>query len=130
MEIPMFWLVISGIFFAVGIIMNVVLAYAVFQLLKSVKEIQPQMIASMKSVEEMSKQVEALSAKVEETVDTVGGKAKIAVKAVDSLGLGSSKQVGIISTALSTAMSIFKLYQEIESFRKPKPVDKKPAKKE
>ncbi len=130
MEIPMFWLVISGIFFAVGIVMNVILSIAVFQLLKSVKEIQPQMISSMKSVEEMSKQIEALSAKVEDTVDTVGGKAKIAVKAVDSLGLGNNKQVGLISTAFSTAMSIFKLYQEIESFRKPKAVDKKPAKKE
>ncbi len=130
MEIPTIWLVISGIFFAVGIAMNVILSIAVFQLLKSVKEIQPQMIASMKSVEAMSKQVEALSEKLEDTVDTVGSKATAIVKTVDQFSASASKPLGIVTTAISTALSVFKLYQEIEGLFRPRVVDKKPTKKQ
>lgn len=69
MTIPMWWLVVSGVFFFVNLIFFGVLIYALIQIMKVAKELKPK-------VDRISDRVDSISEKVDDMASTVNAALK------------------------------------------------------
>lgn len=126
MEIPLWWLVVSGLFFAAGIAVNIGLVVALLQARRSLAELEPQVKSLLGKVEHISSRVDAISGQVQATVDSIGGKARHVADNFENVALTSSQSVGKLSGYLAMALAAIRLYKEVRTLMA---VDKeKPAK--
>lgn len=117
MEIPTWWLVISAIFFAAGIALYLVLAYAVLMLAKQVRELQPQVKSIMHRVDEVSSKVDSISTHVKDTVSSIGNRANNLVGSVESFAEKTTLNLGKLAPFFALAFGAFRLYREFSASR-------------
>jgi cell division protein FtsB len=140
-EIPMWWLILSGIFFAIVAVLFVVLCMLVGALIKVVLALQPQVSGLLTQVNDLVPTVKNLVTKVEaltdkvdgiadstrSTVDIVGARAKGIATSVDQISGLASQNFAKFAPILGTLMAglrIFKMYQEYRSASNPEPKGK------
>ena len=116
-EIPNWWLGISAGFFVLGTIAFIATTVVLVYVLKAIKEIQPQIIATTKRIENVAERVEEVSNSVKVTVDELSAKAK-------GIATTTEGAVGKVATAaaanspwIAGAMTVFKLYQAYQAVR-------------
>lgn len=117
MEVPTWWLVISAIFFAAGIVLYGVLAYAVLILAKQMRELQPQVKSIMHRVDEVSSKVDSISTNVKETVSSIGNRANSLVGSVESFAERTTSNLGKMAPFFALAFGAFRLYREFTATR-------------
>jgi outer membrane murein-binding lipoprotein Lpp len=124
-EIPMWWLIASGVFFVLVAVFFLALCVMVGTLIKLVKNMEPKVSSLLTQVQGLVQKVESLTAKVEgiadstkTTVDSVGGRAKSIAGTVEHVtaiaGKGFERFAPILGTVLA-AVRLFGLYQDMRA---------------
>jgi uncharacterized protein YoxC len=128
-EIPTWWLILSGIFFALVALLFLVLCVLVGKLITVVSNLEPQVSSLIKKVDELVPAVKGLVEKVEDltvkvegiadstkvTIDSVGGNARSIARAVDGIASAASQRFQQFAPLLGTLMAgmrIFNMYRE------------------
>ena len=110
-EIPMWWLVVSALFFFFGFIAMAVMIGLLVKLYKVVAEIQPQIKATAERVEQVSKKVDEVAETVKQTVDDVGGRARGIVGTVE--GVVNKLTYAPWMANVFTALKVLRAIQEM-----------------
>ncbi len=119
-EIPMWWLVLSGLFFALNVVLFAALAYLALEFAKFQKTLQPKITELTEKVNSISKNVEELSAHVKNTA----GSANIIARSASQ----QFEKYSPIIMGVTTALRLFKAFQEFRgSGTKPAPDHQKSA---
>ena len=123
-QIPIWWLILSGIFFFVNTLMFVVLTVALFKLIKFTEELSPRVKAIEAQIQELivrlqavAKQVEEATASVKQTVDTVGGRARGLVGTAEVLANTTGRQIERLSPIVAGVMTAVKIVRAVQDFR-------------
>lgn len=134
-EIPMWWLILSALFFAAVTVFFAVMCVIMLQLLKVLKGIQPQITALSGQVQALLTQVRALVVKVDELSDKAGGIADGVRGTVDIVQVRTRSISDMVETLsapllgglakaapiIGPAVTAFKLLEFFLSRRKKKP---------
>ncbi len=97
-EIPAIWLIVSGIFFLLGILVFIGVLFALFKFMKMAEELKPK-------VDHLTTQVETLLTKVDRVADKVEGITTTAKGSIDEFRGSSSGIMGTLEhLARSTAV--------------------------
>lgn len=114
-EVPMWWLVISAIFFVINIFFFIGLIVALVKIVEVLKAMVPKVNAIGERVESIATKVEELAESAKGTVDSVGGRAKSVAGSVDMIAHTASqafeKFAPYIAGAL-TGLKLLKAYRE------------------
>lgn len=92
MMVPTWWLVLSGLFFLMNIVLFSALAFAAIKLVGILKDLTPRIVGIEKQVQDLIKKVQDLTANVQETVRSIGGKASATVGSVEGVAQSASRQ--------------------------------------
>ncbi len=98
MNIPQWWLVLSGVFFALSILLVFGLLIALFFLIGAIKEIGQKVSALTSRVESMTAQVEELVETVQVTTRGVGQRAVSISDSAALISRGLAQKTDIIAT--------------------------------
>jgi methyl-accepting chemotaxis protein len=116
MTIPMWWLVVSGVFFFVNLIFFGVLIYALIQIMQVAKELKPK-------VDRISDRVDSISEKVDDMATTVNAALKnvsqkttnIASSAemISSIGAVNFGRYAPVIAALGSAVKAIQMLKQL-----------------
>jgi uncharacterized protein YoxC len=118
MQIPLPWLIVSGVFFVLGSVAYITMVIVMLKMMKSVQEIQPQIKGVANRVEEISKKVDDMATSAKATTDSISGKAKHVAESFEMVALSGVEKLGKASAVLifaSTALKLFKEFQAVKS---------------
>ena len=133
-EFPMWWLVLSSLFFlAVTVLFGAVCAL-LFTLVKVLKGLQPQVSSLIVQVRGLVDRVDQLTEKVDSlaqsakgltdsaksTVDDVGGKARALVSLVDGVSSPLAKRIESALPYIGTLLAAWRIVASLRSHGKPK----------
>jgi len=106
MDLPVLWLWVSGAFFAMAFLMNLVMVFVLIILKNKVAEVSTKVGGLVSSLKETSDKVAKLAGQVEETTASVRDKSeKVLVSAsaaVDTI----TGRAGLIAAVLGTVMAL------------------------
>lgn len=128
-ELPMWWLIISAVFFVINIFFFIGMIFAGMTLLRMIKEMQPKVTALTERVDSIGKHVEELAISARTTVEGVGGRAKSVVTSVDSIAHMASAQFERFSPLFVGALTAIRLVKALGEVRKGAGVGKATSKK-
>jgi predicted PurR-regulated permease PerM len=128
-EIPTWWLILSGIFFALVALLFLVLCMLVGKLITVVAKLEPQVSSLITKVDELVPAVKGLVEKVDHltvkveavadstklTIDKVGGNARSIASAADTIVTAAAQRFQQFAPLLGTLMAgmrIFNMYRE------------------
>ena len=124
-EIPIWWLVLSGLFFFLSTVLCIVGIVALIYLIRLVKELAPRIEALEAAVRELifkvhavAERVEEVAASVRDTVRSVGGKASHVAGAADLVATAATKQFDRIAPIVSVLVTGFKIFRAVQGLRK------------
>ncbi len=117
MEVPQWWLIVSGVFFAFGILSFIALVVLILRLLQAVNELQPRVERISERVEAVSVKVDSLASTVKDSVETVGGGAKSITRKVQGLVAGTEGKMQQITSILGIVMTGYQLFQQFQATR-------------
>ncbi len=117
-EIPSWWLIVSGIFFAFGTLFLIVLIFVSLQLKKMVEELKPKIESISTRVDAIGKNVEELTSHVKTTAESVGGKAKSVASSVESIAQLASGTFEKFSPYVVGALTVMKLFSGFMQVRR------------
>ena len=142
-EIPMWWLILSALFFAIVTLLFVALCFLVVTLIKAVNNIQPQVTGLVTKVnDDLIPQVQSLVTKVEAltgkvdgiadsaksltdsakgTVDNVGSKVRGMTNSVEHIAMSATKQFDKAAPIIGIAIAGLRLYTMFMEMRGQKP---------
>jgi len=109
MNIPAWWLVVSGVFFVVAIVMAVALTVLAYQLTITVRRLQIQIDALTRRADEIGSEVRAIARRVNQITHSAGDRADRFGGAVD---LVASQMAGR-SQWISAGLTVFSLLRAV-----------------
>lgn len=115
--IPTWWLVLSGIFFFMNIVLFAALAFAAVKLVGILKDLTPKIVAIEGQVQDLVKKVQALTASVQETVSNVGGKTKAVVGSAEGVVQSASRQFERYSPFVIGSLTAIRLVSALNQAR-------------
>ncbi len=124
MQLPEWWIVVSGIFFLFGLVTFVVVAATAWQAMKMLRELQPKVERLSERVESIGLKIESMASTAKGTVDTVGSGTQSMVRAVEGIVSGTGKKLESIAPVLMVAFAAVRLYREFSQARAATKVDK------
>ena len=116
-EIPMWWLVVSAIFFVAQIIFLSCLIFAVLKLTRAMQQIVPKVEAISVKVQEIGDKVEDLTTSVKDTMDSVGARAKSVAGSADLIVHTAATTFERFSPAVIGILSGLKILKAVMEFR-------------
>ena len=115
--IPIWWLVLSGLFFFMNLVLFGVLAWAAIKLVGILQAITPTVVAIEGQVSDLVKKVQELTASVQETVSNVGGKAKGVVGSAEGVVQSASRQFERYSPFVIGSLTAIRLVSALSKAR-------------
>lgn len=117
MEVPSWWLYISGAFFIVNLFVFIGLLVAIFQVVKVVKDISPRVHSLTTKVEGLTEKVGQLTESAKNTVETVGGKARNVAGSAESIANVGAAQFERFAPILAGVLTGLKILGAVRAFR-------------
>ena len=117
-EIPMWWLILSALFFATNAILVGALAFAMFKLGNVVMELKPKVEALVEKVDGVTTKVDSLTTTIQSTVSNVGHKAEGIAGSASSMALTTSKVFEKYAPILGIVLTGMKLLSAFTDFKK------------
>ena len=117
-EIPMWWLVVSGIFFVLAIVLTAALAIAVFKMMSTVKTLQEKLEQTIKKGEAVVDRLEGVAKTAQNTVDSIGGSARNVVSRVEGAVSSTAERVEPVMAFLAIASAGMQLYHQFAAIKK------------
>lgn len=117
MEVPSWWLYLSGAFFLVNLFVFIGLLMAIFQVVKIVRDISPRVQSLTTKVEALTDKVGALADSAKQTVDNVGGRARNVAGSAESIAHVGAAQFERFAPILAAALTGLKILGALREFR-------------
>lgn len=124
-EIPIWWLVLSGVFFFLNALLCIAGIVLVAYLIRLVKDLAPRIEALEAAVRELilkvqgvADRVEEVAASVRDTVRSVGGKASHVAGAADLVATAATKQFDRIAPVVSGIVTVVKIFRAVQGLRR------------
>lgn len=116
-ELPMWWVVVSGIFFGLGILVCVGLLIAVMKAMVALKAVQASVEKTIDRAEKVVDRLEGVAKSAQGTVESIGGRAKSAASSIESVVSAGAKKMETIAPIFVMALAGLKLYQQFAEMR-------------
>jgi uncharacterized protein YoxC len=117
-QVPLWWLIISAIFFIANIFLFVALGLAALKLAAVMKDLSPRIVAIEKQVQELVKKVQELATNLNNTVSSVGGRAKGVVGSAEGIAQSASRQFERFSPFVVGALTAIRLVKALNEAKK------------
>jgi hypothetical protein len=117
-EIPTWWLVLSGLFFFVNVVLFAALAIAMFKIAGVMKDLTPKVNSLTQKVEVLTEKVGALADTTRATVDHVGGKAGNVAGSAANIAEVAATQWERFAPILMGGVTAFKLIGAFREMRR------------
>jgi hypothetical protein len=121
-EVPMWWLVLSAVFFVLNSILIFALIYLIVELVKFLRGVQPKLVSLTEKVEAIGSRVEELATSVRTTSENLGGRAKSIAGSVDLVAHSASKQFERFSPLIIGVLTALRLMKAVQEYRRGKTV--------
>jgi len=121
-ELPMWWLILSGIFFAMNTLLFIAMAVMLFKLGQAVQDLKPKVESLVVKVDGVTTKVDALTTTLHETVKNVGEKASGVAGSANVLAQTTSKVFEKYAPLLAIATTAFRIFGAIREYRQAKQV--------
>lgn len=128
-EIPTWWLILSGLFFFMNLVLFAALAFAAVKLVGILKQLTPKIVAIEGQVSDIAKKVQELTASIKETVDNVGGKAKGVVGGAEGVVQSASRQFERYSPFVIGSLTAIRLVSALSQARNGRSLKKATSRK-
>lgn len=115
MEIPSWWLAISGLFFVVNAVFFVVLIIALLKVLELSKELKPKVDRISDRLDSISAKVDDIATNVQSTVKNVGEKTSTGADSLAMIAQLGSANFGRYAPALATLGTVVKAVQMLRA---------------
>jgi uncharacterized protein YoxC len=126
-EIPIWWLVVSALFFVVNLVVLVVLAVIGLRVVKMLEESKPQLAELNVKVNKLVDTVQSTAVKVDdvassvrETTRSVGTKASNAAGVFENASMAAAPILSKIVPGINIAMVALKVFKAFQASRAPK----------
>jgi predicted PurR-regulated permease PerM len=123
-EIPPIWLIVSGLFFFVGILAFVATLVVLYKLVKLAEELKPKVDslstkveALVAKVDRVSDRVEGIVESVQHNVDGVSGGAKSIIGVVERLTKVAGNKADVISPIVAGGFAVFRLFKTFQAMK-------------
>lgn len=114
----MWWLILSGVFFFMNIVLFAALAYVGIKLIGILQAITPKVVAIEGQVHDLIKKVQDLTANLQKTVGELGGKAKGVVGSAEGVAQSASRQFERYSPFVIGSLTAIRLVSALSKARK------------
>jgi predicted PurR-regulated permease PerM len=118
MNMPNWWLGLSGVFFALAIVASLALIAVMLHAVKLLRDMQPRIQQLSDRMDDISKKLDSAVSSAKSTVETVGASARNVAGSVEGLVVHSSQRVEKLASIAFTAITLLKLFKEIQSVRR------------
>jgi hypothetical protein len=115
---PEWWVVISGVFFALNIVLFLVLIFAAIKIVGVIQGLQPKVNELTAKVSGIADKVDQLTEQTKTTVNEVGGRAKNVATSVESIAHTASVQFEKFSPLLIGGLTALKLMAAVREYKK------------
>lgn len=112
-DIPVWWFVISGVYFVFSIVVLFGLAVALIRVLKVLDDLGPIAHRTAEKVEVIAGQVEEISVNVKETVDHLVPKVKGVADSAETIAGGAASVVAGYAPILSALVAALRIFQAV-----------------
>ena len=129
MMVPTWWLVLSGLFFFMNIVLFAALAYAAVKLIGILKDLTPRVVAIEKQVQDLIKKVQDLAANLQQTVGELSGRAKGVVGSAEGVAQSASRQFERYSPFVIGSLTAIRLVSALNGVRQGRSLAKSTTKK-
>lgn len=116
-EIPMWWLILSAVFFATNALLVLALAYAVFKLGKLVGDMKPKVESLVTKVDSVTAKVDGLTTTLQNTVRNVGEKASGVAGSASMMASTTSKVFERYAPLLGIVLTGLKILGSVNEYR-------------
>lgn len=120
MEMPPWWIVVSGIFFILAIVVCVGLLFAVLKAITALKQIQTSVNKTIDRAEAVVERLENVAKSAQGTVESIGGRAKNAASSIEHVVSAGAKKMETVAPIFVMALAGLKLYQQFAEMRSEK----------
>ena len=117
MMVPMWWLVLSGLFFFMNIVLFGALAFAAIKLVGVAQGVLPRVVAIEKQVQDIAKKVQDLTANIQQTVSELGGRAKGVAGSAEGVVQSASRQFERYSPFVIGSLTAIRLVSALNKAR-------------
>ena len=115
MEIPSWWLVVSGLFFVINAVFFVVLIFGLMKVLELSKELKPKVDRISDRLDSISAKVDDIATNVQSTVKNVGEKTSTGADSLAMIARLGSANFGRYAPALATLGTVMKAIQMLRA---------------
>ncbi len=129
MMVPTWWLVLSGLFFFMNIVLFAALAFAAIKLVGVAQNVLPRVVAIEKQVSDLVKKVQELTTNIQQTVGELSGKAKGVVGSAEGVAQSASRQFERYSPFVIGSLTAIRLVAALNGVRQGKSLAKSTSKK-
>lgn len=129
MMVPTWWLVLSGLFFFMNIVLFAALAYAAIKLVGILKDLTPRVVAIEKQIQDLIKKVQDLTANVQQTVSELSGRAKGVVGSAEGVAQSASRQFERYSPFVIGSLTAIRLVSALNQVRQGRSAGKATSRK-
>lgn len=116
--IPTWWLVLSGIFFALNIVLFAVVGVLAIKLVEMQKEMKPKLAELTTKVNSIAENVDQITKHLNDTLTNVGGHAKSVAGSADHIASLASSTFERFSPLVVGVMTALRLFGAIRDFRR------------
>jgi len=117
MQIPIWWLILSAVFFAMNIVFLGILVFALLQIMKTAAELKPKVDRLTERIETITVKVEEMSTTLNSTLKDLGAKTSHMAGHAEMLTGTVATNVGKFAPLFSAASTAFRVFQMIQGFR-------------
>lgn len=123
-EIPAIWLIVSGLFFLMGIVVFVAMLVMMAKLMKAAEDLKPRVEALTQRVETLMVKIDQVTDRVEEvavsakgTIDDFRGSSSGIMGTVEHLARSTATKSDMISPILAGGLAAYKIFMAVRSAR-------------
>ena len=129
MMVPTWWLVLSGLFFFMNIVLFGALAFAAIKLVGVAQGILPRVVTIEKQVSDLVKKVQDLTANIQQSVGELSGKAKGVAGSAEGIVQSASRQFERYSPFVIGSLTAIRLVAALNGVKKGRSLAKATSKK-
>jgi phage-related minor tail protein len=111
MEIPAWWLILSGLFFTVNLVFFIVLCVALVRMMKVAEELKPKVDRISNRVDSISVKVDEMATTLNETVKKVSEKTSSVAADAEMITHVGAENFGKYAPILATIGTVVKVVQ-------------------
>lgn len=108
-SVPVWWLVLSGLFFLVNIVFFTVLSFVAWKILGLAKAVEPKIASLLGKINEIGQKVDDLTAIAKDVAAKIGQQAEGVAGSANQISHVAAQQVERFGPALAAAATIYKV---------------------